>query len=64
VELGQFLADVFNLYKTKKGFDRLRSVAHEICGRHSDVAGTSLIETWIDETERCTWFLADTLSEF
>src|SRR5215467_10000964 len=33
----------------------LREV-HEICDRHNDVATTSLIENWIDETERRTWF--------
>jgi starvation-inducible DNA-binding protein len=31
--------------------------AHEVCGEHRDVATTSLIEVWIDETERRTWFL-------
>jgi len=31
--------------------------AHEICDKHGDVATTSLIEVWIDETERRTWFL-------
>jgi starvation-inducible DNA-binding protein len=36
----------------------LRST-HEICGRHKDVATTSLIEVWIDQTERRTWFLAE-----
>jgi starvation-inducible DNA-binding protein len=36
----------------------LRS-AHEICEQHNDVATTSLIETWIDETERRTWFLSE-----
>jgi starvation-inducible DNA-binding protein len=30
---------------------------HEICERHNDVATASLIENWIDETERRTWFL-------
>jgi starvation-inducible DNA-binding protein len=30
--------------------------AHEICDRHKDVATTSLIETWIDESERRTCF--------
>jgi starvation-inducible DNA-binding protein len=34
----------------------LRDV-HEICDRHNDVATASLIENWIDETERRTWFL-------
>jgi len=36
----------------------LRS-AHELCDRHKDVATASLIETWIDQTERRTWFLAE-----
>ena len=34
---------------------------HQICERHNDVATTSLIETWIDETERRTWFLREAL---
>jgi len=34
----------------------LRS-AHELCDKHCDVATTSLIEVWIDEAERRTWFL-------
>lgn len=32
---------------------------HEICDRHNDVATASLIENWIDETERRTWFLTE-----
>ncbi len=36
----------------------LRS-AHEICGQQNDVATTSLIEVWIDETERRAWFLGE-----
>ena len=32
---------------------------HGICERHNDVATTSLIEVWIDETERRTWFLSE-----
>ena len=31
--------------------------AHDLCGQHRDIASTSLIEVWIDETERRTWFL-------
>lgn len=31
--------------------------AHEVCGRYNDVATTSLLETWIDESERRVWFL-------
>jgi len=40
----------------------LRS-AHELCDRHNDVATASLIETWIDETERRTWFLSEVTRE-
>jgi starvation-inducible DNA-binding protein len=36
----------------------LRST-HEICEKHNDVATASLIETWIDQTERRTWFLSE-----
>jgi len=35
---------------------RLRE-AHSVCEEHSDIATASLIEVWIDETERRTWFL-------
>jgi len=37
----------------------LRSV-HEICAHHNDVATTSMIEVWIDQTERRSWFLYET----
>lgn len=40
----------------------LRSV-HRICDQHGDVATASLIENWIDETERRTWFLSETLRD-
>jgi starvation-inducible DNA-binding protein len=33
--------------------------AHELCEKHNDVATASLIENWIDETERRTWFLSE-----
>jgi starvation-inducible DNA-binding protein len=31
--------------------------AHDVCDENGDVASTSLIENWIDEAERRTWFL-------
>jgi len=37
---------------------------HEICDRNSDIASASLIENWIDETERRTWFLSETVQSF
>ena len=30
---------------------------HDVCDEHGDVATASLLENWIDETERRTWFL-------
>ena len=30
---------------------------HNVCEEHNDVATASLLEVWIDETERRTWFL-------
>jgi len=38
----------------------LRS-AHQVCDEYNDVATTSLIEVWIDQTERRTWFLSETV---
>src|SRR6202049_1932851 len=31
--------------------------AHNVCDEHGDIATASLIEIWVDETERRTWFL-------
>src|SRR5262245_20054115 len=30
---------------------------HDVCDEHSDVATASLLEVWIDQAERRTWFL-------
>lgn len=35
--------------------------AHATAEEHGDVATTSLLENWIDETERRTWFLFETV---
>ena len=37
---------------------RLREL-HNVCGEHCDVATASLIEVWIDETERRILFLSE-----
>ncbi len=37
---------------------RLRE-AHNVCDEHRDFATASLVEVWIDETERRTWFLSE-----
>jgi starvation-inducible DNA-binding protein len=41
---------------------RLRE-AHDLCDEHEDVATASLIEVWIDETERRVWFLFESTRE-
>ncbi len=41
---------------------RLRET-HDLCDEHGDVATTSLIENWIDQAERRTWFLFEASRE-
>jgi starvation-inducible DNA-binding protein len=36
--------------------------AHDVCDEHNDVATASLLEVFIDETERRTWFLFETIA--
>ena len=38
---------------------RFLRLTHEVCEKYNDVATASLIENWIDETERRTWFLSE-----
>ena len=35
---------------------QLRKV-HDLCDEHRDIASASLLEVWIDETEKRTWYL-------
>src|SRR5262249_13327153 len=44
-------------------FTRFLRDAHEVCAKYNDVATTSMIEVWIDQAERRTWFLAETIGE-
>src|SRR6266849_5047351 len=34
---------------------------HALCDEHNDVATASLLENWIDEAERRTWFLSEAI---
>jgi starvation-inducible DNA-binding protein len=36
--------------------EKLRE-AHDLCEEHRDIASASLIEVWVDESERRAWFL-------
>ena len=46
----------------KKVTQRMRE-AHEVADEHEDVATASLIENWIDQTEKRTWFLFEASSD-
>ena len=39
---------------------RILRETHGLCDEHGDVATASLLEVWIDETERRAWFLFET----
>jgi starvation-inducible DNA-binding protein len=53
-------ADMLNeLHRDNLQLTGFLRTAHEICDKHGDVATASLMENWIDETERRTWFLAE-----
>ena len=54
------LAMLDELYKDEKMVElRMRS-AHELCGQAGDVATASLLENWIDQSQRRSWFLLET----
>jgi len=45
------------LMNDNKAVAKAMREAHELCDKHEDVATASLLEVWIDQTERRTWFL-------
>ncbi|HEY0333954.1 MAG TPA: DNA starvation/stationary phase protection protein [Stenotrophomonas sp.] len=45
------------LAEDNRRFTGFLRAAHGVCEEHGDVASTSLIEVWIDESERRAWFL-------
>jgi starvation-inducible DNA-binding protein len=50
---------ISELCEDNQQLTRTLRATHEVCDRHNDVATASLIEVWIDESERRTWFLAE-----
>ena len=56
----EMLIELHNDNRTLIAFLR---AAHDLCDEHRDVATASLIENWLDETERRTWFLSETLRD-
>lgn len=45
------------LFEDNKHLTTRMREAHEVCSEHNDVATTSILEVFIDETERRAWFL-------
>ena len=54
--LSELRADNLNLTRSMRA-------THELCDKYNDVATASLIEVWIDQTERRTWFLSEIAPE-
>lgn len=57
VEASDMLAE---LCEDNRSLTRRLREAHDVCDEYGDVATASLIEVWIDEAERRTWFLFET----
>ena len=51
------------LREDNKDFAARMKETHDLCDEHGDVATASLIENWIDETERRVWFLYESTRE-
>jgi starvation-inducible DNA-binding protein len=49
------------LFADSRCLTKLMRASHEVCDEFKDVATASLLEVWIDEAERRTWFLHQTL---
>ncbi len=54
------LDSLTELMNDNKSFAAAQRRAHQVCDEHGDVATTSLLEVFIDETERRIWFLYET----
>jgi starvation-inducible DNA-binding protein len=54
---------IAELCEDNQQLTRALRATHEICDRHNDVATASLIENWIDESEKRTWFLSEIIRD-
>ena len=54
------LAELYNDNVRLRGFMR---EAHIVCERNGDIASASVLENWIDETERRIWFLYEVMRD-
>ncbi|WP_280818194.1 ferritin-like domain-containing protein [Rhizobium leguminosarum] len=59
-DVGEKIDMLAELREDNKTLVAIHRSAHETTSSHDDHATTSLIENWIDETERRLWFLFET----
>ncbi len=52
------------LMKDNQEFAARMRAAHKVCEEYNDIATASILEVFIDETERRTWFLFETHSGY
>lgn len=51
------------IYLDNRELTRFLRLTHETCEKHNDIATASLIENWVDQAERRSWFLAEITKE-
>src|SRR5690242_12206018 len=57
---GGMLTELYNDNRRLRGFMR---DAHGVCEENEDVASASILENWIDETDRRIWFLYEVIRD-
>lgn len=62
-DAGCSATDMFRALLDDRPLTAFLRQAHELCDRHRDVATASLIENWIDESERRVWFPNETIAD-
>jgi len=50
---------LLELLTDNQQFIQFLRIAHELCDQDRDIATARLIENWIDQAERGSWFLAE-----
>lgn len=60
ISANQMLAELCGDNKT---LSRFFKEAKEICDKHQDIATSAMIDVWVDEAERRTWFLHESAQQ-
>jgi starvation-inducible DNA-binding protein len=50
---------IAELHSDNRELTRFFRLLHGVCEKHDDVATASMIEVWIDQSERRSWFLSE-----